>query len=186
MTPNLVLIGFMATGKSTIGRRCAAELGFRFRDSDTLIERRTGRSIATLFAEEGEETFRTIEAQAIRDLARGSRVVIATGGGVPLNTSSIAALRRTGVVALLWASVDVLLDRTRYNTRRPLLAGDGDPRARIESLLANREPYYRSAAHITIETSNVSCEGVVERVLEAYRAHVTHHCLPGETHRRSR
>jgi len=167
--PNLVLIGFMATGKSTIGRRCARELGFRFRDSDTLIERRAGKPIPAIFAEEGEAAFRAREADAIRDLARGSRVVLSTGGGAPMNPVNVANLRRTGVIILLHATPDEILARVGNRQSRPLLADAEDPRVRIEALLAQRTPTYRAAADAVVETTGLTREEAVQQVLTAYQ-----------------
>jgi shikimate kinase len=167
--PNLVLVGFMASGKSAIGSQCARALGFGFRDSDKLVERRAGRTIPEIFDEEGEPAFRQMEAAALRDLARQSRVVIATGGGAVMNGTNVAQLRRTGVVILLWASVEDILRRAGSRLSRPLLADAEDPRARIESLLAEREQAYRSAAHAVAETSGLSRDEAVERVLDLYR-----------------
>src|SRR5262245_34007103 len=98
---NLVLIGFMGSGKSTIGRQCARILGFRFRDSDTLVERRAGKPISQVFADDGEAAFREMECAAIKTLAATSSVVLSTGGGAVLNGANVAALRRTGIVVLL-------------------------------------------------------------------------------------
>lgn len=168
--PNLVLIGFMATGKSTIGRLCARALGFRFRDSDTLIQRRAGRPIPEIFAEEGEAAFRTREAEALQDLARGHHLVIATGGGAVMNAVNVARLRRTGVVILLHAAPEEILMRVGNRQSRPLLADAPDPLARIETLLLQREPYYHAAAHAVVETTGLSREEAAERVLEAYHA----------------
>jgi shikimate kinase len=171
VSPNLVLIGFMATGKSTVGRRCAAALGFRFRDSDTLVERRAGKPVAAIFAEQGEAAFRAMEAQAIYDLSRGHRVVLATGGGAPMNPVNVANLRRNGVIVFLHAAPEAILQRAGSRQSRPLLADAENPTARIESLLAQREPVYRSVADAVVDTTGLTQEEVVERVLAAYRTH---------------
>lgn len=160
----------MATGKSTIGRLCARALGYRFRDSDTLIQRRAGRPIPEIFAEEGEAAFRAREAEALQDLARGHHLVIATGGGAVMNAVNVARLRRTGVVILLHAAPEEILMRVGNRQSRPLLADAPDPLARIETLLLQREPYYHAAAHAVVETTGLSREAAAERVLEAYHA----------------
>jgi shikimate kinase len=160
----------MATGKSTIGRLCARALGFRFRDSDTLIQRRAGRSIAEIFAEEGEAAFRARETAALQELARGYHLVIATGGGAVLNAVNVARLRRTGVVILLHAAPEEILLRVGNRQSRPLLADAPDPLARIQTLLHQREPYYHAAAHAIVETTGLSREAAAERVLQAYHA----------------
>jgi shikimate kinase len=167
---NLVLIGFMATGKSTIGRRCAQALRFQFRDSDSVVECRTGKSVAQLFEEDGEERFRSLESDAIRDLARERRTVIATGGGAILNGANIARLRRTGHVILLWTDPEEILARCGSRATRPLLASADDPVERITNLLSRRESLYRSAAHTVVETTGLSRDEAVSRVLDAYHA----------------
>jgi shikimate kinase len=167
---NLVLVGFMGSGKSTIGRRCAQALRFRFHDTDALVEHRAGKSVADIFAEDGEACFRALESDAVRDLARERRAVIATGGGVVMDSANVARLRRTGYVILLWADAAEILARCGTRATRPLLASAEDPAERITSLLARREPCYRSAAHAVVETTGLPREEAVERVLAAYHS----------------
>lgn len=165
---NLVLVGFMAAGKSTIGRRCAQALHFAFQDTDLVVERRAGKPVREIFEQDGEERFRSLESDAVRDLARERRCVIATGGGVVLNTANVARLRRTGIIILLWADPQDILARCGSRASRPLLADAEDPVRRICDLLAAREPYYRSAANAVVETTGLTREESVERVLEVY------------------
>ena len=133
---NLVLIGFMGTGKTTIGRLCAERLGYRFRDSDTEIESRIGCSIAQYFSQKGEAAFREIEREVIAELAEESDQVISTGGGVVLDPENAMRLREGGWVVLLQATPDAILARVGDTRSRPLLANAADPLARIEELLA--------------------------------------------------
>ena len=167
--PNLVLIGYMASGKSTIGWRCARVLRYRFRDSDTLVERRADKPIRQIFEEEGEEAFRLMESEAIADLANSGSTVVATGGGAPLNPDNVARLRKTGVVILLNASVDTILTRCGSRQNRPLLAETDDPRGLIERMLEERLPVYRRAAHMEVDTTDLASEEAVQKVLAAYR-----------------
>jgi shikimate kinase len=159
----------MATGKSTIGQRVARDLDFRFRDSDKLVERRVGKPVSAIFSEDGEEKFRAMESSAVRDLARGTRVVIATGGGAVLNSANVAHLRRNGIVILLWTAPEEILMRCGNRMTRPLLTQSEDPRDRILSLLAEREPFYRSAAHAVVDTTGNSRDESAEKVLAVYR-----------------
>ena len=168
--PNLILIGFMATGKTTIGRLCATALNFRFRDSDTLVERRAKRSVSYLFAHLGEEVFRHMEREAIRDLCRGSRVVIATGGGVPLFSENVAHMRKHGVVILLTLSEEEIFRRVVNRNTRPLLNQTEDPLKRIHDLLSYRDPLYRQAADVSVDTCGLCCKETAEMVLNAYAA----------------
>ncbi len=160
----------MASGKTTVGRQCARALAYRFRDSDSLVERRARKPVSAIFAEEGEAVFRAMEAAAIRDLARGSRAVISTGGGAVMNPANVAYLRRTGVVVLLWTAPEEIVARVGDCQTRPLLANADNPCARVEQLLNQREPTYRAAAHTVIETTGRTRDEVVEQVLEAYRS----------------
>lgn len=169
MNRNLVLIGFMGAGKSTVGRACARDLGFAFRDSDAAIEQRAGKPISDIFADDGEAAFRELETATVHSLARRSRTVLATGGGVVLDPTNVAALRETGVVILLWADTETVLARTSRRSTRPLLAGSAGPRARIESLLAQREPLYSAAADAVVDTTGLPRREVVDRVLAVYR-----------------
>lgn len=167
--PNLVLIGFMAAGKSTVGRDCARVLGFRFRDSDRLVEQRAGKSIAEIFAAEGEAAFRSMEASAIMTLASANPLVVSTGGGAPMDAKNVARLRRTGFIVLLWAEPSIILSRIGNPATRPLLnSPDAGPESRVVELLAIREPAYRAAADKVIDTTLLSRPEAVELVVAAY------------------
>ncbi|CCW34615.1 shikimate kinase [Chthonomonas calidirosea] len=167
--PNLVLIGFMGTGKSTIGRLCARRLDMEFRDSDALIEQRTNLSIPQIFAEKGEPWFRRIERIIIEELASHQGLVIATGGGVPLDPTNVERLRASGLLVLLRAQPDVILERVGPVHKRPLLAQGTDPKERIRTLLAEREAAYRKAAHCVVDTSHCSPEESAEKVVLLYK-----------------
>ncbi len=141
---NIALIGFMGTGKSTVGVLTANQLGFRFVDTDTLIERRVGMPISEIFARQGEPAFRALEAQVVEELAEVERTVISTGGGVGANAEHLASLKRHSMVVCLWASARVILDRVRHQSHRPLLQ-DVNPLDKIERLLQQRSVVYRQA-----------------------------------------
>ncbi len=140
---NLILTGFMGTGKTTVGRLVAERLGFEFVDTDALIEEANG-PIPEIFAERGEAAFRAIEREVATELAARSGLVIATGGGLLLDEANATALGTTGVVCCLVADPDEIHRRVTAEgspTDRPLLAGV-DPLARIAELLAERAPGY--------------------------------------------
>jgi shikimate kinase/quercetin dioxygenase-like cupin family protein len=159
---NIILTGFMGTGKSTVGRIAASRLGYQFVDTDELIERTHG-SITEIFATHGEATFRRYEAEAAADLAEQSGLVISTGGRLLLDRENAARLTRTGRAFCLSATVDTLVDRlARSASTRPLLAGF-DRRERITSLLSERGPGY--ARFEQIATDNRSPAGVVDELL---------------------
>jgi shikimate kinase len=149
MTPdrtirNIALIGFMGSGKSSVGHLVAARLGFTFADTDYLIELRAGMRIADIFERRGEAWFRALERQVVDELEQRNRCVIATGGGVGANPELLASLKRHALVVCLWMSPDKLWQRVRRHTHRPLLQVP-DPPARIRELLAQRQPVYRQA-----------------------------------------
>jgi len=167
---NLVLIGFMGSGKSTIGRICAARMRSRFIDSDHEIERRTDCSIAELFEGEGEAAFRVREREMITELSGMDSVVIATGGGAILDPVNAANLRAGGFVVLLHAEPDIILRRVGNGRTRPLVAAAHDPQAFILDLMALRMPHYRAAAHCQVETTDKPPQTVAAEVLRLYQA----------------
>jgi len=141
---NLALIGFMGVGKTSVGKRAARRLGFRFVDTDLMIEAREGRSIPEIFAAEGEPYFRGLEAQVVAELASERGLVIATGGGLGANPEHLQNLKRHALVVCLWASPDIIWERVQRKKNRPLLAAP-DPKARIRELLNRRMAVYRQA-----------------------------------------
>ena len=134
----------MGTGKSSVGRMVAAQLHFDFVDTDQMIESRTGKKIADIFVQAGEAGFREIERHVVGELARLRRTVIATGGGLGANPEHVADLKQHALVVCLWAAPDVIWERVRMQSHRPLLQGS-DPMLKIRELLASREPVYRQA-----------------------------------------
>lgn len=166
---NIFLIGPMGAGKSTIGRHLAELLNKDFRDSDSEIEKRTGAGIPLIFEIEGETGFRTRESSIIDDLTRLSNMVLATGGGAVLSPDNRKILRERGIVVYLHAPLETLLQRTHRDRHRPLLQTD-DRRRTLEDILKAREPVYRQAADMVIETSHrspVSVAREIARKLEA-------------------
>jgi shikimate kinase len=141
---NLALVGFMGTGKSTVGRLVAELMQFGFVDTDDLIQERVGRSIRDIFAREGEAAFRQYEKQALEELGRQSRLVIAAGGGLAADPANMASLKAHALVFWLVASPETIWERVQTQTHRPLLQGPDAP-AKIRALLAAREPAYRLA-----------------------------------------
>jgi shikimate kinase / 3-dehydroquinate synthase len=164
---NVVLIGFMATGKTAVGELVAARLGRPFIDTDALIEAQAGRPVPRIFAELGEAAFRRLEAGVVADAAARSGCVIATGGGVVLSPENMDRLRRGGVVIALHADPRAILARAGGGGDRPLLGAD--PEGNVRRLLEERAPLYR-AADLLIETSSLSVEVVADRVVEFVRA----------------
>ncbi|MBD9482825.1 shikimate kinase AroK [Pseudomonas sp. PDM14] len=162
---NLILVGPMGAGKSTIGRLLAKELKLHFKDSDKEIEQRTGADIPWIFDVEGEQGFREREQLMIAELCELSGVVIATGGGVVLRPENRAALRNGGRVVYLHASVDQQLDRTSRDRNRPLLR-NADPGKVLAALMEIRDPLYREIADVIIETDERPPRMVVQEIIE--------------------
>jgi len=166
---NLVLIGFMGTGKSTLGKAAAEYFQTEFIDMDLYIEQKEGRSIPAIFAENGEEYFRACERTAVQELAEREGIVIATGGGTVKNPANMTDFHRSGIIALLKADVDTILARTAKRGERPVLDGkdQGDRRKAIEQLLAERKNLYAGAkADVEIDTGRVSVESAVQKLAE--------------------
>jgi len=144
LLPNVVLVGMPGSGKTHVGRILAGRLGWTFVDTDALVERRSGRSVAEIFAAQGEEAFRAAERAAVREAVRSRPAVIATGGGVLADRRNRDRLRNGGLLVYLQADPPVLLNRvSRDGIARPLLAGD--PEGHLRALLAERAPLYQQA-----------------------------------------
>jgi len=164
---NLYLVGFMGTGKTTVGRAVAQRLGFQLLDSDHEIERKKQKPIAQIFAEEGEAAFRVLESEFIETGHPARQQVVACGGGLIVPPGMLEKLQARGVVMCLHASIETILRRTQGNRNRPLLNVD-DPAERIRTLFAQREPIYRRAG-TTILTDGRQLADIVSHVLRAYR-----------------
>ncbi|HEU4678314.1 MAG TPA: shikimate kinase, partial [Terrimicrobiaceae bacterium] len=135
MLPNLVLIGFMGCGKSSVGRRLSGLTGHRFVDTDELIVQAEGRSIAEIFSQSGEAHFRDLEQRSLENLVGVCGIVLSTGGGLVLRPVNRQTLKKIGIVAWLDASPEVLFERAMRSGRRPLLQ-TADPRATFDELLS--------------------------------------------------
>ncbi|MDH0746503.1 shikimate kinase AroK [Pseudomonas sp. GD03842] len=161
---NLILVGPMGAGKSTIGRLLAKELRLPFKDSDKEIEQRTGANIPWIFDKEGESGFRDREAAMIAELCAYDGVVLATGGGAVMREENRRALHAGGRVIYLHASVEQQVGRTSRDRNRPLLR-TADPARVLRDLLAIRDPLYREIADVIIETDERPPRMVVHDIL---------------------
>ncbi|HVO44176.1 MAG TPA: shikimate kinase [Aggregatilineales bacterium] len=164
---NIILCGFMGTGKSTVGRAVAAQIGWRFIDTDHLIERRTGRSVSRIFEEDGEPAFRAIEARLCTELAVWRDVVIATGGGIVLSPVNRANLVRAGMVICLEAPAEEIAARLAHATDRPLIRGD-DPVGAIRHLMNERAEAY-AALPYHLNTAGGTIEEAAARVIALWK-----------------
>lgn len=168
---NLILVGMMGSGKSTMGRALAKHLGKAFVDSDEEIQQRTGVTIPHIFDVEGEAGFRLRETAALEGLVKRDNLIIATGGGAVLTEQNRALLQQNGIVIYLKASVHDLWQRTRHDRNRPLLQTD-DPHAKLTELYLQRDALYQQVADIVIPSGKQSVHTLMLQLvseIEAYR-----------------
>jgi shikimate kinase len=164
----ITLIGYRGTGKSTIGPRLAARLGWSFVDADPEIERKTGKTIRQIFETEGESVFREIEAETLAEVLGMDKLVLAPGGGAVLNDLTRQRMRDAGPVVWLAAPVDVILARMQEDAtshgRRPALTKLA-PRDEVQRLLEIREPLYAETASLRVETAERSVDAIINEIL---------------------
>lgn len=165
---NIVLTGFMGTGKTEVGRVLAKRLGACFVDTDGEIERASGMSIPEIFSRFGEGRFRDEETAVIKKLSRREGLVIATGGGAVLRRENVAALKEKGVLVLIRSSPEVIARRVASG-RRPLLAGEADPLQKIKRMLADREEAYSGSADLEVYSGHEAVEEVAQKIIELLR-----------------
>lgn len=163
MPKNLILIGPMGAGKSSIGRRLAKQLNKKFYDCDRILEERTGVAITTIFELEGEDGFRARETKVLEKLVKSQNAVIATGGGVILKAKNLSLIRRNSIVIYLKTSLDSQIERTKHDKKRPLIQ-TRERRATLEKLARSRNPIYEQVADITINTDGQSIDASLEKM----------------------
>jgi shikimate kinase len=163
---NLALVGFMGTGKSSVGRLAAEQLRFAFIDTDELIENEVGQSIQEIFAQQGEAAFRKYERDVVNALSTRRNTVIATGGGLVADPANLASLKSHALVVCLWASPETIWERVRAQSHRPLLQTP-DASAKIRELLERREPAYRQA-DVLVHTGFRSAKEAAQQVLHQF------------------
>ncbi len=162
--PNIILTGFMGTGKTTLGRLLAEKIGYEFIDTDALIEKQISQTIAELFEEQGEAAFRKLESDLVEGLAQKEGLVIATGGGLVLDPNNVAVLSKTGKIICLTASPEEILARVaKQQDVRPLLQ-EKDPKAKIIDLLQQRDSVYRQFPQLS--TSDSSPDKLIGELLK--------------------
>ncbi|WP_438446697.1 shikimate kinase [Gorillibacterium sp. sgz5001074] len=163
MYRNVILVGFMGTGKTTVGRLLADELGWTFKDSDAEVEERAGMAIREIFAEQGEERFRELETEALRILLAGEKRVVSTGGGAVLREENRRLMAEGGLVVALNAGEAAIIARVSGDPNRPLLQGDVEQRVR--TLMEARREAYRFAP-LQIDTEPLTAEQVAAIIRE--------------------
>ena len=164
---SIILIGFMGTGKTVVGKKLAERLRMKFVDIDELIEKQSGMSISQMFERFGESHFRKRESKIVSELSEQNSLVIAAGGGAVLDSRNMTNLKKMGSVIHLYARPDVILDRTKQEHHRPLLE-TMDRERQIQQLLNERRPFY-AGADCEIDTSDLDIEGVVEKIVNSVR-----------------
>ncbi len=167
MFKNIILTGFMGVGKTSVGTRLARDLGFVFVDTDELIESDQKITITEIFSSFGEQYFRDVEARIIARTLEGEGQVVATGGGAVIREENRKAFKENGVTICLVARPEVIFERIRQETHRPLLQVP-DPLAKIRELLAARSPFYHQADFL-IDTSDRTVDGVIGEIREKVR-----------------
>jgi shikimate kinase len=164
---NLALIGFMGTGKTSVGRLVAESLRFEYVDTDEMIQSGTGRIVSDIFKTDGEAAFRALEEKTVAELASRVKTVIATGGGLPTNLNNFTSLKKHALIVCLWASPEKIWERVKNQSHRPLLH-DENPQAKIRELLAAREPFYKQA-DVLLNTELRSVREVAQQIVHQFR-----------------
>ncbi|MBR2409296.1 MAG: shikimate kinase [Lachnospiraceae bacterium] len=161
---NVILIGFMGCGKSTVGKKLADALAYEFRDTDAMIEEDYGKTISKMFEEDGEAYFRDAETELLKKLSvEADGMVLATGGGMPMREENATLLKKVGTVVFLETTIVTILSRLQKDTGRPLADGE-DREARLRPLFAKRLPVYRAVAEYIVNTEEKSVDVIVEEI----------------------
>jgi len=162
--PNIVLVGFMGTGKTSVGKRLARELKMGFLEMDETIEKEAGIKISEIFARFGEKAFRKKEKELVKRIAELDNLVISTGGGVILEEENVKDLKKNGILICLWATPSVIYNRIKNEAHRPLI-NCKNPKKRIKELLEDRASFYAQADY-TIDNSRLTLTGAVKEIIK--------------------
>ena len=160
---NIILVGFMGTGKTAVARALSEKLGMRYVSTDHLIEEKEKTSISDIFSKKGENYFRKAEKDVIKDVSLMENVVVDAGGGVVIDPENVEYLKKKGIIVCLGASPEVILERTKKYTHRPLL-NVADPLKKIKELLTSRKPFYERADY-HIHSSKMTLEEVADEII---------------------
>jgi shikimate kinase len=159
---NIVIVGFMGTGKTTVAKALSGELNMTYVSVDELIEARENRVINDIFENNGEAYFRRVEKEVVKEVSKRSGQVIDAGGGVVLDEENVSVLKKTGMIICLWSDPATILKRTNKYDHRPLLNVE-DPEKRIKELLEYRRPFYERA-DFHVDSTEWDIEGIVEKI----------------------
>ena len=165
MAPRIILIGPMGSGKTTIGKSLAQKLSLEFRDTDSVIEQRAHKTVSQIFIEDGEDSFRAIEREVLKEELQGSDTVLALGGGAPISAEAQSALQASDShVVYLDISLANVAPRIGFNRDRPLLLNN--PRGQWQTLMEARRPIYESVADTVVDVNKRSQSEIVAQILE--------------------
>ena len=165
---NIVLIGFMGTGKTTTGKLLSEKLSFPFFDTDKIIEQNTGMSIPQLFEKVGEKEFRNYETEVVKLLSDTEGCVISCGGGIVLNKTNMDLLSRNGIIVYLKASIDTIVKRIVDDKNRPIIAAMENPKDEIEKLLNKRKQFYQRH-NFSFDVDNLTPDTIVTNIINAVK-----------------
>jgi shikimate kinase len=175
MKSSIALIGFMAIGKSAVGKVLAAKTGKTFIEIDSLIEEKAGKSVKRIFREEGEIAFREYEIAMIKEFFFKKNLILACGGGAVLNKINIDRLKQEAVIIWLTASIQSILERIKNSGEtRPLISGK-DLEKEVQSLLRFRQPFYQRAADIKVDTTGLTVDQAAEAILKKLGKYANYH-----------
>ncbi len=161
----IILIGFMGSGKSSVGKELSKKTGYKLLDSDTCIEEKKKKSINEIFKDDGERAFRDMESEFLKALALSEEsFILSTGGGMPCFNDNAKLIKEIGKSFYLMASPDSIMERLKNDTSRPLLR-DGNRYEKINSLLSKREEYYKKAADVIIETDGKTVNEITGEII---------------------
>lgn len=163
---NLFLIGFMGTGKTTISEELQKKTGRELLDMDKEIERKEGKTVSEIFEQEGEDYFRNLETEFLKEMQKKESVIVSCGGGVPLREVNVEEMRKSGVIVLLSATPQTIYERVKDSHDRPILE-ENKSAAFIQKLMEKRQPFYQKAADLEICTDGKSVEKIVKEITDA-------------------
>lgn len=164
MKNNILLMGFMGAGKSTIGKELALSLSYSFLDTDEMIEKKEGREISQIFLQEGEKAFRDMETTLLKELGNIDKMVISLGGGMPIREENQKLMNALGLVVYLRTRKNTIIKRLEGDRKRPLLKGE-NIEEKVGNLMKEREPIYEKAACIFVDTDEKSIKEIVEEII---------------------
>lgn len=164
MKNNILLMGFMGAGKSTIGKELALSLSYSFLDTDEMIEKKEGKEISQIFLQEGEKAFRDMETTLLKELGNIDKMVISLGGGMPIREENQKLMNALGLVVYLRTRKNTIIKRLEGDRKRPLLKGE-NIEEKVGNLMKEREPIYEKAACIFVDTDEKSIKEIVEEII---------------------